>query len=118
MKGKVGSRFRFSRWMQSAGGYSPVKILGFLFHLPNFVRLCVRLMQDPRVPFTRKLLCYGAIIYFFMPIDLIRDYPNFIFGHIDDIVILFLAFRKLIQDSPPEVVEEHVEAISEGRIGG
>jgi len=26
-----------------------------------------------------------------------------------------LAFRKLIRDSPPEVVREHVEAISRGR---
>jgi len=111
----VKTLFRFSQWMESASGYSPAAILAFVVHIPNFVRLIHRLLQDPRVPLFLKSLCYGSLAYLIYPNDLIRDYPNYIFGHVDDAIVLFLAFRKLIRDSPPEVVREHVEAISRGR---
>ena len=110
--------FPFNRFMQGLGRYSAGSVLTFAFHLPNLVRLSSRLLNDRRVPFHLKLLCYGAILYLLWPFDLIRDFmPYFLPGRIDDLVILFLAFRKLIKDSPQEVVEEHVRIISEKRRG-
>lgn len=107
--------FRFSRLLETAGRFSPTKVIAFLIHLPNFCRLFSRLLNDPRVPYRLKFFCYFAVLYFIFPIDLIKDLPRFQIGYIDDILILFFAFRKLVNDSPPEVVREHVEAISQGR---
>lgn len=87
-------------------------IMHFILHLPNFVKLFTRLLRDKRVPLYLKALCYGAIFYFFFPIDFIRDRAFFGMGYIDDITFLFLAFRALVTSSPPEVVREHVEAIA------
>ena len=87
-------------------------LLSLIFHLPNFIRLFIRLMRDPRVPYYLKLFVYGAILYCICPIDLIRDFPLLGIGYLDDAAILFLALRKLVMGSPPEVVQEHVEAIS------
>ncbi|RJP26531.1 MAG: DUF1232 domain-containing protein [Candidatus Omnitrophota bacterium] len=104
----------FFKFMQLSQRFSPVSIFRFIIHLPNFFKLFSRLLHDSRVPFHLKLLCYASIVYFFLPIDLLRDFPFFFVGHIDDVMFLFLAFRKLVKDSPPEVVQEHVKAISEG----
>lgn len=104
--------FQFSRWASVTDGTNPLAILAFLYHLPNFIRLSIRLLKDPRVPFFLKFLCYAAIVYFFFPFDLIRDIPYLLIGRVDDLLFLFLAFRKLLRDSPPEVVQEHVLALS------
>ncbi len=106
--------FRFARVMQQQGGYSPMKLLALVYHSPKFFKLFYRLMNDPRVPFHLKALCWGSILYLLSPIDLLKDFMIGL-GHIDDIVILFLAFRNLVRNSPPDVVREHVQNISEGR---
>lgn len=107
--------FRFSRWMAATGRFSLSKVLAFFFHLPNFLRLFSRLLADPRVPFHLKFFCYFAIAYFIFPIDILKDLPFFQIGYLDDILLLFFAFRKLVMDSPPKVVQEHVEWISQGK---
>lgn len=89
-------------------------VLHFLVHLPNFARLFSRLLGDARVPIHLKLLCYGSLLYLISPIDILKDFAIFGLGYIDDVAFIFIAFRKLVQDSPPEVVREHVEAISRG----
>ncbi len=105
----------FLKFMQASRQFSPMMVMRFIVHLPNFFRLFSRLLKDPRVPIHLKLLCYGSIIYFFFPIDLIKDFPLIFLGYVDDVMLLILAFRKLVKDSPPEIVEEHVRAISENR---
>ena len=106
--------FRFNRILQESKKFSPMTLLNFLVHLPNFIRLFSRLLGDPRVPFHLKAFCYGSLIYLISPIDLIKDFLLIGIGYVDDIAIIILAFRKLVQDSPPDVVREHVEAISRG----
>lgn len=101
--------------MNNTPGMTPTKVLAFLWHIPNFIKLCFRLLHDSRVPFHLRLICWGSILYFFFPIDLIRDFPRLLFGRVDDVLILVYAFRKLIMDSPKEIVYEHVKRISEGR---
>jgi len=34
-----------------------------IFHIPNFIKLSLRLLKDRRVPFYLKLMVYGAIAY-------------------------------------------------------
>jgi len=106
--------FRFSRLMETAGRFSPTKVLSFIIHLPNFIRLFSRLLADSRVPFHLKLICYGSIIYLIFPFDFLPDLPFFQIGYIDDILFIVFAFRKLIKDCPPEIIRDHVEAISRG----
>jgi len=106
--------FRFSRLLEKAGRFSPATILAFFIHLPNFIRLFSRLLSDSRVPYHLKFFCYFALVYLIFPIDLLKDLPFFQIGYIDDILLLIFAFRKLVKDSPPEVVREHVEAIGRG----
>lgn len=107
--------FRFKRFFDAAGKFSLPQIVSFVFHLPNFFRLFSRLLKDPRVPLHLRLLCYFSIFYLISPIDLIKDLPFFQIGYVDDAFLLIYSFRKLIKESPPDVVREHVLAISDGR---
>ena len=93
---------------------SPIDIARFIWHLPNFVRLYVRLFLDRRVPLLAKALPVAAIVYVISPWDFIPDYIPFL-GEVDDIVILILALRGFIALCPREVVREHVAAIDARR---
>ena len=100
------------------------RILRWLYHLPNFVKLTWRLFWDPRVPIYRKailvvfeLIALGfAVAYFVYPLDL--DFLP-IFGRIDDLLIaifliLFPGAWLFIKLSPEHIVLEHVDRISKG----
>jgi len=82
-----------------------------IFHIPNFIKLCLRLLKDKRVPFYLKLLVYGAIAYVLSPYDLIPDFMVPFLGFFEDIIIGILCLIGLVELSPPEVVAGHVKAI-------
>lgn len=105
---------RFARFMKTQKGLTPSKMLSFFYHLPNLLRLIARLLRDARVPARLKLYCGLAVLYFLMPFDLIPEFltPLFGLGMVDDIGLLILAFGKLVRESPPDVVDEHVRALS------
>ncbi|MDX9971368.1 MAG: DUF1232 domain-containing protein [FCB group bacterium] len=104
---------KFVRFMHSQKGLSPKTVFNFFYHLPNLLRLSARLLRDPRVPRRLKIYCGLAVGYLLMPFDVVPDLllPLFGIGVADDVTFIFLAFHKLIKDSPSEVVEEHVRAI-------
>jgi len=83
-----------------------------IFHIPNFIKLSLRLLKDRRVPFYLKLIVYGAIAYVLSPYDLIPDFLVPFLGFFEDILIGILCLIGLVKMSPPEVVEEHVKAIN------
>ena len=94
-----------------------IKLLNIIRYLPEFVKLYRRLFRDPRVPFYLKLMPVGALVYFFLPIDLLPDVAPPI-GFADDLALLFLAMKYFVAWSPKPVVREHVQTISqERRIG-
>ena len=64
------------------------------------------LARDSRVSMLDKLLVLGAGFYLVMPLDLIPDFLPF-FGEVDDLVVLFMAIRRLIRRAGPEVVSAH-----------
>ena len=82
-----------------------------IYHIPNFIKLCLRLLKDKRVPFYLKLLVYGAIAYVLSPYDLIPDFLVPFLGFFEDIIIGISCLIGLVKGSPPEVVAEHVKAI-------
>ncbi len=100
---------------QSGIGFSPgqMSTLRVLVHLPNFLKLYLRLYRDKRVgPIARGVLII-TVLYVLSPIDLIW---NFLvpFGLIDDIIVAIVGLRMFIKLCPERVVEEHVEIIDKG----
>jgi uncharacterized membrane protein YkvA (DUF1232 family) len=82
------------------------RMKNLLMFIPNLILLCGRLMVDPRVPAKERLLVAGAIIYAFVPLDLIPDLVPFV-GQIDDAYLVSLTLLRLMTVSDPSVVQEH-----------
>jgi len=82
-----------------------------IYHIPNFLKLSLRLLRDKRVPFYLKLLVYGAVVYILSPYDLLPDFLVPFLGYFEDIIILIFCLIGLVKLSPLEVVEGHVKAI-------
>jgi len=74
--------------------------------IPNLLLLCARLMVDPRVPAKERLLVAGAIVYAFLPLDLIPDMLPFV-GQVDDAYLIALTLLRLMNVTDPRVVREH-----------
>jgi uncharacterized membrane protein YkvA (DUF1232 family) len=85
-----------------------------LVHLPSFLKLFLRLVFDPRVTFVPKLVVLGVLAYVVLPTDLVPDFiPGL--GQADDIVVVLAGLKLFLRLCPPEVVQEHVKAISLGK---
>lgn len=82
------------------------RMKNLLLFVPNLVLLCARLMVDPRVPTTERLLVGGAIVYAVMPFDLIPDMLPFI-GQVDDAYLIALTLLRLMSVTDPTIVREH-----------
>jgi len=84
---------------------------GFLGNVVRQARLAWRLLRDRRVPAWIKLIPVGAVIYLISPIDLIPDliFPGL--GELDDLAILLLSAKALVDLSPPDVVRQHLDQI-------
>ncbi len=80
---------------------------GFFDGLWLRVKLIVRLLADSRVSPALKLLPIGALIYLIMPLDI----P----GPFADALVLWLASYFFIEMCPPDVVQEHLEALKATR---
>ncbi|MGQ9730985.1 MAG: YkvA family protein [Candidatus Zipacnadales bacterium] len=93
----------------------PMRPLRFLIHLPNFIKLYVRLFRDKRVPLFPKVLLVGALLYVVSPIDVLSEITIPFVGVIDDVAIIALALRAFIPLCPRNVVEEHVRRIDIGQ---
>ena len=74
----------------------------------NQLKLIFRLMGDKRVNIFAKLIPIGAIAYLFSP-DLLM-FP--IIGAVDDAALLWLGTYVFTELCPPEVVAEHMKALT------
>lgn len=81
-------------------------VMSYIAELPNFVRLLWGLVRDSRVDIVDKLLVAGAIAYILAPIDLIPDFIPFL-GEVDDIYLLVLSIKRLIQNAGRSVLLSH-----------
>ena len=76
------------------------------------IRLTWRLFWDSRVPIILKMAVPMSMSYVAWPIDLIRDFVGIpLLGRIDDLIIVSLAMIIFVRLSPPQIVQEHREAI-------
>ncbi len=79
------------------------KDMGFFDGLLLRIKLIMRLLGDSRVNTMLKLLPIGALIYLVLPLDI----P----GPFDDALVLWMASYFFIEMCPPDVVQEHLDAL-------
>ncbi len=90
------------------GGPEPLaRRLGrFVGTVPDLLRLAYRLLRDPRVPVRRRMVAAAALGYVVLPVDIIPDaIPGL--GQVDDLVVVSVALRLLMDGAGPDVVAEH-----------
>ena len=77
-----------------------------LLFIPNLLLLSARLMVDPRVPTTERVLVAGAILYALIPLDIVPDMLPFV-GQVDDAYLIALSLLRLMTVTDPFVVRQH-----------
>jgi len=82
------------------------RMKNLMLFIPNLLLLCARLMVDPRVPATERVLVAGAILYAFIPFDFIPDFIPFV-GQIDDSYLVAMTLLRLMTVTDPRVVRQH-----------
>jgi len=82
------------------------RMKNLLLFIPNLLVLSARLMVDPRVPATERVLVAGAILYALIPFDIIPDMLPFV-GQIDDSYLIAITLLRLMTVTDPRVVREH-----------
>ncbi len=82
------------------------RMKNLLLFVPNLLLLCARLMVDPRVPTTERVLVAGAILYALIPFDFIPDMLPFV-GQVDDAYLISMTLLRLMTVTDPRVVRQH-----------
>ncbi len=93
----------------------PTDFFRIIINLPKLVRLYWRLLFDPRVPWSPKIVLLLALIYAVSPIDLVPDWTLPFLGYADDLIILIVALQYFIARCPQSVIDEHISAIEQNR---
>jgi uncharacterized membrane protein YkvA (DUF1232 family) len=83
-------------------------------HLSSFLKLFSRLVKDPRVSLSPKLLLVGILAYVILPTDILPDFLIGV-GQLDDLAVILGGLRLFLRLCPPEIVQEHLRAVSAGR---
>jgi hypothetical protein len=76
---------------------------GIFRDIANQIKLIVRLVGDQRVSPLLKLLPFGSLIYLV--------FPDLAPGPIDDALVIGLGTYIFVELCPPDVVQEHKEAL-------
>ncbi|MGE5380324.1 MAG: YkvA family protein [Methylocystaceae bacterium] len=74
--------------------------------IPNLLKLLYRLLEDPRIPKTEKVILAGVAAYVVSPLDLIPDFVPFL-GKVDDLVLIALVLKRLFNAAGEQVLNEH-----------
>ena len=80
---------------------------GLLRDLFFQIRLVIRLMKDERISPFLKILPFGGLLYFII--------PDLVIGPFDDAAILMVGSYLFLELCPQSIVEEHRNALREGR---
>jgi hypothetical protein len=80
---------------------------GFFQDLTLRIKLILRLLGDGRVNPLLKLLPIGSLIYLVV--------PDIAPGPVDDAAVIWLATYLFVELCPPEVVQEHLDALNATR---
>ena len=74
--------------------------------IPDCIVLFRRLLGDPRVPRSRKLMLVLLIGYLALPFDLVPDFIP-VAGQLDDVIIVALVLRSLLRSAGPDKIHSH-----------
>ena len=74
--------------------------------IPDCVVLFKRLLGDPRLPRSRKLLLVVLVVYLALPVDLVPDFIP-VAGQLDDLIVVVLVLRIVLRGSGEALVQEH-----------
>jgi uncharacterized membrane protein YkvA (DUF1232 family) len=74
--------------------------------VPDCVVLVRRLLGDPAVPRSSKLLLGGLVAYLASPVDLVPDFVP-VAGQVDDALMVALVLRSVLRRSGAQKVREH-----------
>jgi hypothetical protein len=80
---------------------------GFIQDLTLRIKLILRLLGDGRVNPLLKLLPIGSLIYLVV--------PDIAPGPVDDAAVIWLATYLFVELCPPDVVQEHLDAVNATR---
>jgi len=90
------------------------RFIQFVAHLPSFVKLFSRLVRDPRVSLSPKLILLAVLAYVILSGDLVPDFLSGL-GQVDDLLVIFLGLNLFLRLCPRAIVREHVQVIAAGR---
>ena len=76
------------------------------------VKLIVRLIRDRRVSPWLKIIPIAGVLYLITPMSIIPDITLPVIGALDDAAVLWITNYFFIELCPPEIVSEHVKALS------
>lgn len=85
---------------------------GLISDLAARLKLIGRLIADRRVSALLKAIPIGAFIYLVSPIDFAPGLVLPIIGALDDAAVISLGAYIFVELCPPDVVNEHMQAIS------
>lgn len=91
-----GIRDRAMRWARSTGGNAGERLIGYLFFLPDLVRLLVHLLSDSRVFLFDKMFVAGVLLYIISPVDLLPEIIAGPFGLIEDLLLALVVLYRLL----------------------
>jgi uncharacterized membrane protein YkvA (DUF1232 family) len=74
--------------------------------VPDCALLLRRLLADPRVPRSRKLVLAALVPYLLAPFDLVPDFLP-VAGYVDDALLVLLVLRYVLRGSGAGLIEEH-----------
>ncbi len=82
------------------------KVIAWISVVPDCIILFKRLLGDPEVPRSRKIVLLAILAYLVLPIDIIPDFIPFI-GQLDDIIIAVFLLRRLLKSIGADKVRSH-----------
>lgn len=99
----------FGRFFERARRSEAVQAL---LNLPwrGRAKLVWRLMRSRSVPLRAKLILPALVLYLVTPIDVVPDFIP-VLGHVDDVLIVILAFWAFARLVPPGVVAAEAAAL-------
>lgn len=74
--------------------------------IPDCLVLFKRLLGDPRVPRSRRLVLLVVLGYLALPFDLVPDFVP-VAGQLDDVLVVALALRVVLRGAGAGLVREH-----------
>ena len=83
------------------------RALRFAMIVPQFARLLLGLMLDPRVDKRVKVFAGSVLLYILSPVDFIPEAFTGIFGWADDFVLSAFAIHIILNWVDPQIVQSH-----------